>query len=419
VKQRQKLNRIGSLLLKPFVKARNLRSDEGGNVMLLTGMMAFLVTIFAVMAADTSQAIYNRIIAQNSVDAAADAAALWQARGCNMVQNENNWHCEANQFFATTEANALNACALAALLQACSYLPYIGAVCAALKAFPVCPACESAPIWDDAQNATAKAILTEQEWITTTIPYITLAAANDAAQGSGADELFTSASQWVNQSAASIGLPLPDLTDIGSALGNILAQFGLTVYALPLDPTSLELGVTNKVGKDSPWHFGPCRVEINIGETPVIGCGLDAPSLDLGPEKQYTVDTINGQQDNWGWYDDQYYAGQPGFMTWITGKTNQPTVLGLLRWLNPNPTPPAEIPYWMSQSDLPMYNGAVLSVSNLQIPAFIAFASSQVDGAPGTTWNGVVTNGPANAYPYLIPVYFPGFGPGTSIGIYH
>jgi hypothetical protein len=408
-KHRQKLNRIGSFLLKPFIRVRHLRSDDSGNMMLLSGMMAFLFTIFALISSDTSQAIYNRIIAQNSVDAAADAAALWQARGCNMIQNLNNYHYEANQFFATTEATALNACPFAAVLRLASAFP--GAAAAAQV---MCVACGSAPIWDDAQNATAFAILKEQQWITTVTPYIALAAANDAAQGSGADELMTSASAWLNQSATSIGLPLPDLSGITSTLGNILGYLGITVYALPLDPKSLELGV-NPVSKDlikgSPWTFGPCSVDVVARK--IAGCwGPDHPSSTLQQEEEQ-----NSQ--NWGWKQDQYYVGHPGYMTWIAGKTSQPELagLGFLKWLNPDATTPSE------NSNLPMYEGSSLSSSSLEIPAFIAFASSQVDGAPGTTWNGVGMDDEkprsANAAPYLIPVYIPGIGAGTSVGIFH
>lgn len=388
--------------------------------MLLSGMMAFLFTIFALIATDTSQAIYNRIVAQNSVDAAADAAALWQARGCNMLQNLNNYHYDANNFFAQTETTALQACLLGSVLNAVKDLsiPYVSQA-AAVLAWGVCNVCHTAPYWDNAQAATASAILAEQELITKTIPAIAFVAANDAAQGSGADDLIKSATAYGSQMIA----PIPvlqnlsgTLTSMGSTVSKILSYFNITVYALPLDISSLGLGVQPQSGTASPWKFPPCQALILSGKLPLIGCGLDDPTLDWGPEKQYS----EWYGENWGWYDDQYYVGQPGFMTWIAGKTNQPTVLGFLRWLNPNPNPPPEVAYWMNQNNLPMYQGSATGSSGLEIPAFIAIASSQVDGAPGTTWSGVVEKGPANAYPYLIPVYFPfGGGPGKSIGVFH
>src|SRR5665213_3051532 len=77
---------------KLLARVEALRSDQRGSLTLLAGMMVFLVTIFGVLAFDTNMAIYNRIVAQNAVDSAADSAALWEARGCNMLQNLNNLH---------------------------------------------------------------------------------------------------------------------------------------------------------------------------------------------------------------------------------------------------------------------------------------------------------------------------------------
>jgi hypothetical protein len=417
----RRLDGISALLSKPLERARKLRGDESGNVLLLSGMMAFLFTIFALVSADTSQAIYNRIIAQNSVDAAAEAAALWQARGCNLIQNLNNYHYDANQFFAKTEATALNSCVLAGVLRAGSFLPVIGPACAVASRI-VCVACDSAPVWDDAQCVTAAGIVTEQKLVVATIPFVTLAAANDAAQGSGADEFFPSAGNWVNQVGSSVGIDLSGLPGVASKLNNLINKFGLTIYALPMDPTSLELGMKPAVGNRSPWNFGPCLPEVRVGQ---IICGLSNPSLNLGPEK-------HNQPGNWGWVSDQYYTGQPGYMTWIAAKNTQPELagLGFLRWLNPNPEPPAETSYWMNQWNLPLYRGSVRSSGNLVIPAYIALASSQVDGAPKTKWTGVgLTSGQtpiaAGAYPYLIPVYIPRSGSpkdpiqGTSLGIFH
>ena len=77
---------------KVFAKLENVRSDQRGSVTLLCGMMVFVATMFGIIAMDTSMAIHNRILAQNAVDSAADSAALWQARFCNLEQNLNNLH---------------------------------------------------------------------------------------------------------------------------------------------------------------------------------------------------------------------------------------------------------------------------------------------------------------------------------------
>ena len=80
-----------------------LRSDQRGSLTLLAGMMVFLVTMFGIIALDTNMAIYNRIVAQNAVDSAADSAALWQARGCNLLQNLNNLHYDVDEALGIAE----------------------------------------------------------------------------------------------------------------------------------------------------------------------------------------------------------------------------------------------------------------------------------------------------------------------------
>mgnify|MGYP001582940880 CR=1 FL=1 len=62
------------MLMRLIARARAIRSDERGQVVLLSGVMVFVVMIITIMTFDMSKAVYNRIIAQNSVDAAADAA---------------------------------------------------------------------------------------------------------------------------------------------------------------------------------------------------------------------------------------------------------------------------------------------------------------------------------------------------------
>jgi hypothetical protein len=139
---------------------------------------------------------------------------------------------------------------------------------------------------------------------------------------------------------------------------------------------------------------------------------------------------------SWGW-DDSYYIGHPGYMTWIAGKTNETELAGLgnLRWLNPSGNTPAEVNYYMNQSDYAMYTGSATSSSGtLQIPAFIGIASSQTEGTGVTAEDESLLSlsdvasalGPAigmvpiDSTPHLIGVYVPPNGTaGTSMGIYH
>src|ERR1700723_2974000 len=91
-------------------KIRQLRGDEGGSVLLLSGMMSFLIAIMALYAVDTSQAVYNRITSQNAADSAAETAALWQARGLNVEQQLNDFHYIFNETLFGVEFGELATC---------------------------------------------------------------------------------------------------------------------------------------------------------------------------------------------------------------------------------------------------------------------------------------------------------------------
>jgi hypothetical protein len=109
---------------KLALKMESVRSDERGSLTLLAGMMVFLVTIFAIIAFDTNKAIYNRIVAQNAVDAAADSAALWQARGCNLEQMLNNLHYDVDIAACAAEGVATAGCVASAVFDVLQYVPF-------------------------------------------------------------------------------------------------------------------------------------------------------------------------------------------------------------------------------------------------------------------------------------------------------
>jgi hypothetical protein len=369
------LSCMAGLLALPLKRARALRGDERGNVLIVSGMMAFLAAIFAVLSVDTSEAIYNRIIALNAVDSAADAAALWQARGCNLLQQLNNIHYEGNEFFATAENVSLSSCVLAAIAD---LIPGGQAVSQML-----CPICRMAKPINDMQGVFSTVVLDTQKGVTVFIPFAALLAANDAAQGSGADNVLTSAADYVSQFLAKFGIPIP--SGFLSSIGGTLSDAGFTVYALPLDPSSLGLGASETEGDSYPWQY-PSGIyqglfDAGVGAG-VLACGLDPPD---------------------GW-QDSYYEGHPGFMTWIAGKSQHDEMLGLgdLAWLNGGNNAPNVHHKFMNQDSPALYRGSVhRSDTPLVIPAFIAIASSQVQG------DTVVSRGTPNAYGTLMPVYVP------------
>ncbi len=372
----KKLSRMAGLLSLPLRRARALRDDERGNVLVLSGMMAMLAAFFAIISVDTSEAIYNRIISQNAVDSAADAAALWQARGCNLLQQLNNIHYAGNEFFAAAEDMALSACVLAGVAD---LIPGGQVVSQAL-----CPVCRMAKPINDGQGVFSEVILGTQKVVTVFIPFTALLAANDAAQGSGADDALATAANYLSQLLGKFGIPVPG--DLLSGIAGTLSDAGFTVYALPLDPTSLGLGASEKEGDSYPWQYpsgiigaGAYYSAVGVG---VLACGLDPP-------------------DGWS---DSYYEGHPGFMTWIAGKNQRDELLGMgdLAWLNGGSNAPSVHHKFMNQDSPAMYRQSVHRSDNpLVIPAFIAIASSQVQG------DTVVAKGPANAYGTLMPVYAP------------
>lgn len=373
------LPQIARLAALPMRRLRALRDDERGNVLVVSGMMAFLAAVFAVISVDTSEAIYNRIISQNAVDSAADAAALWQARGCNLLQQLNNIHYAGNEFFAEAEDVSLSACVLAGVAD---LIPGGQAVTAVL-----CPVCKLAKPINDAQGVFSEVILGTQKIVTLFIPFTALLAANDAAQGSGADDVLSTAADYISQFLGQFGIPIP--SGVLSGIAGTLKGAGFTVYALPLDPTSLGLGASETEGDSYPYVY-PSGI---IGEgayyaavaTGTLVCGLDPP-------------------DGWS---DSYYQGHPGFMTWIAGKDKHDEMLGLgdLAWLNGGSNAPIVHHAFMNQDSPAMYRDSVHRGDNpLVIPAFLAVASSQVQTKSDLVTPNVVT---PDAYGTLMPVYAP------------
>ncbi len=84
--------RLLLFLVSPMERARGLRRNDSAQALLLSGFMAFLLVVFMIFAMNASEEIYRRLQIQNASDAAADVAALWQARGVNMVQSLDNAH---------------------------------------------------------------------------------------------------------------------------------------------------------------------------------------------------------------------------------------------------------------------------------------------------------------------------------------
>jgi hypothetical protein len=159
----------------------------------------------------------------------------------------------------------------------------------------------------------------------------------------------------------------------------------LGIYALPLNPTSISLNVQKVDGQYLPWRWAPIGPDIGYFDEKLmkIYAAVDQDISEVACTSIGDPYDLYPTPDDWGWADS-YYQGHPGYMTWIAGTTNQPELarLGLLRWLNGGQQTPKTMHYsLMNQDNLQWYTGsATNSTSPLQIPAFIALASSQVEG---------------------------------------
>ncbi|HTR43689.1 MAG TPA: hypothetical protein VMH87_18915 [Pseudomonadales bacterium] len=422
-------------------KVERLRSDEGGSLTLLAGMMVFLVTIFAMIAFDTNKAIYDRILAQNAVDSAADSAALWQARACNLLQELNNVHNTVDTVAEDAEIAATVAC-IAAIGEAGGYDALLDSLILAEAApavlaagYITCTVCETLPYVDVYQNMIYNAIAYVQYGIIVVDPYLVFGNANACAEGSGADPLLAVAASGLQSFCSMLGIQIPDISSVTSVLGNV------KVYAFPLDPSAVGifdpqntgLYVKPKENSGSPLYFSQATGDTgepagDAGCEPGIWEGAFEGTVLIGPpgfgifedadafHSEYTKTDpfqdlpygMSNETQRWGW-NDRYYFGWPGYMTWIAGVEGQNELLNLgnLAWFNGGNNVPSTFYTQNSpvkdQASMPTYTGQaqINTSSPLAIPAYLAIASSQVEG---TT---VISDGDVNAVPQLIRVYLP------------
>jgi hypothetical protein len=366
-------------------KIRQVPHDESGSVLLLSGMMTFLIAIMAIYAVDTSQVIYNRITSQNAADAASETAALWQARGLNMEQEINFFHYFFNQSVFVAEWSHLVACYKTGPdytdFIECIFPPACAAAIAQLRSD--CDSCKKALSDNQYQADKSESILNLQSTLSYIFPLLEVAFASQAAQQSGADPILNVTANYLGNAFSILPSPLNNLSGINlPSLPSGLSSFNL--YAMPINPTSVSFNIVQKQGGYWPWKWtfvGPQLGSFDqylMKAGAVFGWGIAcAGCWVVGDEP----DLSGLLPSSWGW-SDSYYIGHPGYMTWVAGKTNETELAGLgnIRWLNPNPSPPAEISYWMNQSNLPMYTKSFTSSSSLPIPAVIGLATSQVEG---------------------------------------
>ncbi|MEI6970807.1 MAG: pilus assembly protein TadG-related protein [bacterium] len=384
-------------------RARAIRTDDRGQVVLLSGVMVFVVVIVTIMTFDMSKAVYNRITAQNSVDAAADAAALWQARGCNLLQHLNNLHYKVNETLFIAESAALISCGVASFAvpgetytRSLRTTTYAWIWFAAWGTANVsCNMCYTAPWIDWGQEQFAKVVLRVQDAIARVFPVLAFLYADVMAKQSGADNVLSVVFSYVGTIVSELGVDSSSISGLCDELADGIGNLPVAIYAFPLDTSSLKLHVEKKEGTSLPWKWPDWAV--SAGESAV---NTAAPICNDDSYVMMAGNIDPDKPEDWGW-TDEFYWGNPGFMTWIAGKVGRDEVLGIgdLDWFSGEDAEAADV----EKNSLSMYApGSVRNGSSqLKIPAFLAIASSQVEGTP------VVSKGPADARGQIIKVYFP------------
>lgn len=385
-----------------------VRGDETAQVTLLAGIMAFLLTILAISTMDMGNALYRRIVVQNAADAAADASALWQARGINTLQFINNWHRDTLDDLYDI---AITACTIKCVYDICDMCDEVFEACLACKyamlgimmaALPQC--CDNGDKIERSAKMLTQMVLKVQEAIAATFPFYALSRASAVAKGSGADPIVPGpALRFYKEDLGpqvgaflfeALGIPSTSVTstEVGAATARKIAQqlqnqkaagaaklAPKVLYALPLDPGALSLGVRkNPNPGNSPWRVDE-----------------DWPVCD--PEFKWQA---------------AYYYGNPGYTTWMTTKMRAKELLELgdLAWFNGSGNKLDPHALYVGEA-----RRSVGERMRMRVPQLAGLASSQTQGKL------VEYKKPLDAKGHLIPVFLPNQGnkSGTLIGVFH
>ncbi len=362
-----------SVLRSTYRRSRALPRDDKAQVLILTGFMTFVAAIMAVATITSGQMIYDRIRAQNAVDAAADTFAAFQARGLNAAQHLNDVHYWANWTIFGLEVTDLGvriACPFASIRPPPVFFDYAFYVnCCNLTK-------NIAKALDSAQSTIADLILGVQSVINTAFPVLAGLSANALAEANGADKVLEWVGQIAGQMAGLIGMDISGLEDAMTSMSSIP---GLgDIYAFPLKPGQLiDLNIEKQDPDPDylPWDdMGIIDGLITASDIACIAAGSNASG-----------DAPSG---GWGWDDDTYYCGGPSYNTWLAGKKRRSVWPALERipWLNPNMgTEDPEISMYTYQENYAVLDergNVAAGPDNFRNPAFFSIASSQVGGSP-------------------------------------
>ena len=369
----KKLINLFAFLLIPMRRARSLRRDDSGQVMVLTGIMVLVAMMMTITTVNSGYLVYNRIQAQNAVDAAADTFAAYQARGLNFAQHLNDVHYWANWVIFGLEVVNFTArilCPVMSIRPPPLFFDYsfYMSCCNNLKS--------TGTFLDNAQDTIATMILGVQEVINTTFPILGGLSANALAEANGADKVAEWAGEVAGQLAGLIGMDASGLESAASSIADI-PGIG-DIYAFPLKPGQLiDLNI-EKLDPDPdylPWD------DLGIINGLVI-------ASDIACAAAGSIASTPKPNDGWGWEEDTYYCGGPSYNTWVAGKKRRNVwpSLDRLPWLNPNMgTADLEMNVYTYQDGYPVFDqsgNVAAGPTTFRNPAFFVVASSQVGGSP-------------------------------------
>jgi len=383
-------------LVSPIHRARALHRDDRAQVMVLTAVMAFVLSILAISTLNTSTMLYNRIRTQNAVDAAADAYALWQARGSNMAQSLNDLHFDINEgatIAAYVACGIRIAGGVACVLQ---FAPIVG------PGFKV--ACEAAciatkitlTIIEIAQAVASTLILGIQTGLNYVFPLIGFDAANSIAEANGASPVLAGMGDFIENLLAAFGITV----DVSSVLAAIPGAN--LIFVLPLTPSSaFSLNLEKKDNSSdlpAPW---------SMNSTFMDACN-DIPCILASLGRSFTCmkSPLADESDECGW-SDTFFTGFPGYTTWVAGKQSQNILGGLTnnKWLNPrsNEDPDVVVNYVNYDEFAFNYGTTPGSGTTFENPGFVAMASSQAFGADDIAKQPVVETSDVGNFKWMRP----------------
>ena len=288
------LKNLLKFMLLPYHRALGMRRDDGGQVIVLTGVMVFVAMIMAIATMNSGMLLFNRVRAQNAVDAAADLLCRLPGPG--------------PQFLAAPERRPL----LGELDHLRAGIRGVGgahrlaplrhpAPTRVLRLQYVPPVLRDShgrgQFLDDAQDTIADLILGVQSVIDTVFPILGALSANGLAEANGADKVLEWVGEIGSQLGGMIGVDLSFLQSLTSSLASIP---GLgDIYVICLKPGQLISLNTEEKDPDPdslPWDtLGiieglvivsdiACALAVSIAmsDEPIMGTGGGTTPITVG-----------------------------------------------------------------------------------------------------------------------------------------